>query len=55
MQALPLPQAGAEAGARPEEESQGLAATVEEPKKVRSPRGDQAGLLRRTFALDVLA
>ncbi len=28
---------------------------MEEPRKERTPRLDQAGLLRRTFALDVLA
>ena len=48
-----LPQAGAEPGL--EEESPAFAATVEEPRKERTPRLDQAGLLRRTFALDVFA
>ncbi|NPC49343.1 hypothetical protein D7X99_08470 [Corallococcus sp. AB032C] len=43
-----LPQAGAEPGL--EEESPAQAATVE-----RTPRLDWAGLVRRTFALDVLA
>ena len=46
-----LPQAGAE----PQEESPSLAAAIEEPKKERTPRVDWAGLLRRTFALDVFA
>ncbi|PTL74991.1 ATP-dependent helicase HrpA [Vitiosangium sp. GDMCC 1.1324] len=32
-----------------------MAATVEEPRKEHTPRLDQAGLLRRTFALDVFA
>ncbi|EPX61523.1 ATP-dependent helicase HrpA [Cystobacter fuscus DSM 2262] len=32
-----------------------MAVTVEEPKKERTPRLDWAGLLRRTFALDVFA
>jgi hypothetical protein len=48
-----LPQAGAEPGL--EEESPAFAATVEEPRKERTPRLDWAGLLRRTFALDVFA
>jgi hypothetical protein len=48
-----LPQAGAEQGL--EEESPAFAATVEEPRKERTPRLDCAGLLRRTFALDVFA
>jgi hypothetical protein len=48
-----LPQAGAEPGL--EEESPAFAATVEEPRKERTPRLDWAGLLRRTFALEVLA
>ena len=48
-----LPQAGTEAG--PQKESLCLAATVEEPRKERTPRLDWAGLLRRTFALDVFA
>jgi len=39
----------------PEEESPSSAATVEEPKKERTPRLDWAGLLRRAFALDVFA
>jgi hypothetical protein len=47
-----LPQAGAEPGL--EEESPALAATVESTKE-RTPRLDWAGLLRRTFALDVFA
>ena len=46
-----LPQAGAE----PEEERPSMAVTVEEPKKERTPRLDWAGLLGRTFALDVFA
>jgi hypothetical protein len=37
-----FPQSGA--GPRPEEESQALAATVEEPKKMRRQRVDWAGL-----------
>jgi hypothetical protein len=41
-----LPQAGAKP--EPEEESPSLAAKEEEPKKERTPRLDQAGLLRRT-------
>ncbi len=41
-----LPQAGAEPGL--EEESPAFAATVEEPRKERALRLDQAGLLRRT-------
>ena len=48
-----LPQAGTEAG--PQKESLCLAATVEEPRKQRMARVDWAGLLRRTFALDVFA
>ncbi len=40
-----LPQAGAEPGL--EEDSPGFAATVEEPRKERTPRLDWAGLLRR--------
>jgi hypothetical protein len=32
-----------------------LAPVVEEPKKRRTPQLDWAGLLRRTFALDVFA
>jgi hypothetical protein len=48
-----LPQAGAEPV--PEEQSPSLATRVEEPKKGRKPRLDGAGLLRRTFALDVFA
>jgi hypothetical protein len=48
-----LPQAGTKAG--PQKESLSLAATVEEPRKQRTPRVDWAGLLRRTFALDVFA
>jgi hypothetical protein len=48
-----LPQAGAEPGL--EEESPAFAATVEEPSKERTPRLDWAGLLKRTFALDVFA
>jgi hypothetical protein len=48
-----LPQAGAEPGL--EEESPAFAATVEEPRKERTPRLDWAGLLKRTFALDVFA
>ncbi len=47
-----LPQAGEEPGL--EEESPAFAATVEEPRKERTPRLDWAGL-RRTFALDVFA
>jgi len=39
--------------AEPEEKSPSFAATVEEPKKECTPRLDWAGLLRRTFALDV--
>ncbi|HYO65352.1 MAG TPA: transposase [Archangium sp.] len=46
-----LPQEKAE----PEEKSPSFAATVEEPKKECTPRLDLAGLLRRTFALDVSA
>ena len=38
-----------------EEESPAFAATVEEPRKERTPRLDWAGLLRGTFALDVFA
>ena len=45
-----LPQAGAEPGL--EEESPAQAATVESTME-RTPRLDWAGLLRRTFALDV--
>ena len=48
-----LPQTGAEPGL--EEESAAFAATVEEPRKEGTPRLDWAGLLRRTFALDVFA
>ncbi|WNG34251.1 hypothetical protein F0U61_11875 [Archangium violaceum] len=48
---LKRPQAGTEAG--PQKESLCLAATVEEPRKQRTARVDGAGLLRRTFALDV--
>jgi hypothetical protein len=48
-----LPQAGAEPGL--EEESPVFAATVEEPRKERTPHLDWAGLLRRTFAVDVFA
>ncbi|MFY0571293.1 transposase [Archangium lansingense] len=48
-----LPQAGTEAG--PQKESLSLAATVEEPRKQRMARVDWAGLLPRTFALDVFA
>ena len=48
-----LPQAGAEP--EPEEERPSMAVTVEEPKKERTPRLDWAGLLGRTFALDVFA
>ncbi|QSQ24326.1 transposase [Pyxidicoccus parkwayensis] len=48
-----LPQAGAKPGH--EEEIPAVAATVEEPRKERTPRLDWAGLLRRTFALDVFA
>ncbi|PTL80098.1 hypothetical protein DAT35_29165 [Vitiosangium sp. GDMCC 1.1324] len=50
---LGFPQAGTEAG--PQKESLCLAATVEEPRKQRTPRVEWAGLLRRTFALDVFA
>lgn len=50
---LRFPQAGTEPG--PKEESSSLAATVKEPKKGRKPQLDQAGLLRGTFAVDVLA
>jgi len=46
-----LPQEKAE----PEKKSPSFAATVEEPKKECTPRLDWAGLLRRTFALDVWA
>ncbi|WP_253909197.1 hypothetical protein [Corallococcus exiguus] len=46
-----LPQAGAEPGL---EESPAQAATVESTME-RTPRLDWAGLLRRTFARDVLA
>ena len=46
-----FPQVGARP--EPEEESPSFAATVEEPKKERTPLLDWAGLLRRTFALDV--
>ena len=49
--AAPLPQEKAE----PEEKSPSFAGTVEEPKKECTPRLDWAGLLRRTFALDVWA
>jgi Putative transposase len=48
-----VPQAGARP--EPEEESPSYAATMEEPKKERTPRLDWAGLLRRAFALDVFA
>jgi putative transposase/transposase-like zinc-binding protein len=48
-----LPQTGTEAG--PQKESLCLAATVEKPRKQRTARVDWAGLLRRTFALDVFA
>ncbi|WNG51970.1 hypothetical protein F0U60_53580 [Archangium minus] len=48
----PMSQAGEEPGL--EEESPAFAVTVEEPRKERTPRMDWAGLLRRTFALDVL-
>ncbi|MFY0570051.1 transposase [Archangium lansingense] len=48
-----VPQAGAKP--EPEKESPSFAAKVEEPKKERTPRLDQAGLLRRTFALDVFS
>ncbi|MCP3166846.1 hypothetical protein [Myxococcus qinghaiensis] len=41
--------------AEPEEKSPSFAATLEEPKKECTPRLDWAGLLRRTFALDVWA
>ncbi len=51
--ALVIPQAGAEPGL--EEESPAFAATVEEPRKERTPRLDWAGLLRTMFALDVFA
>ncbi len=34
-------------------ESPAFAVTVEEPRKERTPRLDWAGLLRKTFALDV--
>ncbi len=47
------PQAGEELGL--EEECPAFAATVEEPRKERTPRLDWAGLLRRRFALDVFA
>jgi hypothetical protein len=47
------PQAGEEPGL--EEESSAFAATVEEPRKERTPRLDWAGLLKRTFALEVFA
>jgi hypothetical protein len=50
---MALPQAGAEPGLT--EESPAFAATVEEPRKERTPRRDWAGLLKRTFALDVFA
>ena len=42
--ALVIPQAGAEPGL--EEESPAFAATVEEPRKERTPRLDWAGLLK---------
>ncbi len=48
-----LPQAREEPGL--EEESPAFAATEEEPRKERTSRWDWAGLLRRTFALDVSA
>ncbi|WP_227027145.1 transposase [Corallococcus soli] len=49
-----LPQAEAEA--KPEEASEPpLAATGQEPTQERTPRLDWAGLLRRSFALDVFA
>lgn len=32
-----------------------MVTVVEEPKEERTPRADWAGLLRRTFALDVVA
>jgi len=38
-----------------EEESPAFAATEEEPRKERTPRLDWAGLLKRSFALDVFA
>jgi hypothetical protein len=50
---LVLPQAGAEPGL--EEESPAYAATEEEPRKEGTPVWTLAGLLKRTFALDVLA
>ncbi|RKH21548.1 hypothetical protein D7Y13_22400 [Corallococcus praedator] len=53
LHANTLPEAGAEPGL--EEESPAFAATVEEPRKERIPRLDWAGLLKRTFALDVFA
>jgi hypothetical protein len=49
---LLLPRAQAEPG--PQQESLSLAArVVEEPKQVRRPRLDWAGLLHRTFSVDV--
>ncbi|MDC0711622.1 transposase zinc-binding domain-containing protein [Stigmatella sp. ncwal1] len=48
-----LLQAGAEPGLT--EESPAFAATVEEPSKERTRRLDWAGLLKRTFALEVFA
>ena len=49
-----LPQAGAER--KPQEASLASEATEKaEEKKERTPRLDWAGLLRRTFAVDVLA
>ncbi|RKH62709.1 hypothetical protein D7V93_09800 [Corallococcus llansteffanensis] len=51
MRPFLLPQAGAEPGL--EEESPAFAATVEEPRKERTPCLDQAGLLKRTFALEL--
>jgi hypothetical protein len=46
-----LPQTGAEPGRG--QESPSSAATMGEAKKERTPRLDWAGLLRRSFALDV--
>ena len=53
MRPFLLPQVGKEPGL--EEESPAFAATVEEPRKERTPRLDWAGLLKRTFAFDVFA
>jgi len=55
MERKPATYADLEEKAEPEEKSPSFAATVEEPKKECTPRLDWAGLLRRTFALDVWA